>query len=73
MNKYNEGDLIEAVKGESSMRGPIIRDSHKCLLIAEHGWLLAELLADGWTVTVIKKAAPVVVLPTEPGIYIGAD
>ena len=72
-NEYNVGDLIEAVKGESSMRGPLIRDNYKCLLIAEHGWLLNELIADRWTVTVIKKAAPVVVLPTEEGTYLDID
>ena len=69
MNEYNEGDLVEAVKGQSSMLGPLIRDNYKCLLIAEHGWLLNELIADRWTVTVIKKAAPIVVLPREPGVY----
>ena len=73
MNDFVVGDLVEAVKGQSSMLGPLIRDNYKCLLIAEHGWLLNDLIAEGWTVTVIKKAAPVVVLPTEPGIYIGAD
>ena len=74
MNEYNEGDLVEAVKGESVVRGRIhqggeYRGNRGYRYLGDSGALDEVYLKGGWTVTVIEKAAPVVVLPTEPGYY----
>lgn len=73
MSEFNEGDLVEAVKGETVIRGrawrepgngtePILRLT---LALSSD---IAHLTANGYTVTVIEKAAPK--LPTEPGVYV---
>ena len=74
MTEYNEGDLVEAVKGESVVRGRIhqggeYRGNRGYRYLGDSGALDEVYLKGGWTVTVIEKAAPVVVLPTEPGAY----
>lgn len=68
--EFNEGDLVEAVKGEQVHRGRV-EHFHSVpgsgFLPMVH--LSLDLLAsqEGWTVTVIEKAAPK--LPDVPGIY----
>ena len=67
MTEYKEGDLVEGVKGESVIRGRL--DNIGNLKIDGLDWRVAGLIRSGFTITVIEKAAPVVVLPTEPGAY----
>ena len=74
MTEYNEGDLVEAVKGETVIRGPLVNicglGRSLCLkLTLGIETDLIHLEANGFTITVIEKAAPVVVLPTKPGAY----
>ena len=66
--EYNEGDLVEGVKGESVIRGRL--DNIGNLIIDGLDWRVASLIRNGFTIRVIEKAAPVVVLPTEPGCYV---
>ena len=67
-NEYTAGDLVEAVKGESLVRDRIVkRDTY--LAIGVTGSTVLFYQNSGYTITVIEKAAPVVVLPTEPGAY----
>ena len=68
MNEYNEGDLVEAVKGETVIRGLLVNicglGRSLCLkLTLGIETDLIHLEANGFTITVIEKAAPVVVLP----------
>ena len=73
MQEFHEGDLVEAVRGETVIRG---RASHpqrgrEALGISFVGiaWYYLDWLADhGFTLTVIEKAAPP--LPTEKGWYL---
>ena len=71
MTEYNEGDLIEASKGEDIVRGRLQRDTCAGDLYV-HGWCIQPLQRDGFTITVIETAPPKVVLPTEPGFYVTA-
>lgn len=64
MTEYNEGDLIEATKGEELIRG---RAGGRGV-IGQSGRTVWGVEDEGWTVTVIEKAAPP--LPTEPGTII---
>lgn len=65
MTEYNEGDLVEAVKGESVIRGYL--DSYRDI-VTENVTHTPHFLAEcGWTLTVIERATPP--LPTEPGWY----
>ena len=70
MTEYNEGDLVEAVKGTDVRRGLVTTPSGHL-----HAKLQSKCLhnyeAEGWTLTVIEKAAPKNVLPTEAGFYVG--
>ena len=65
---YSEGDLIEAVKGETVIRGRLDFKLELELSLALRSDVL-HLKANGYTVRTIEKAALVVVLPTEPGLY----
>ena len=67
MTEYNEGDLVEGVKGESVIRGRL--DNIGNLIIDGLDWRVASLIRNGFTIRVVEEAAAVVVLPTEPGIY----
>lgn len=69
MTEYNEGDLVEAVKGETVIRGRATASYGKHLL-GRSGRIMEELEDNGFILTVIEKAAPKNVLPTEPGIYV---
>jgi hypothetical protein len=66
MSDYNEGDLVEAVKGKSSIRGLLVK-TFSGLSLQDVGWSVEGLRGDDWTVTVIERAKPA--LPTEPGAY----
>lgn len=78
MTEYNEGDLLEAVKGERVVRDRVKKDSEGDLHIDGVGWLTnswvpSETVGDlGYVLTVIEKAAPKNLLPTEPGYYVSA-
>lgn len=64
MSDYNEGDLVEAVKGEDHRIGRVtVPGAHQRM----QGYCLHRYEEDGWTLTVIERAKPV--LPTEPGAY----
>ena len=71
MNEYNEGDLVEAVKGETIIRG-------RLTIEGQHFWLgdsdrtVSGLTSQGgYTITVTEKAPPKnYSLPTEPGLYV---
>ena len=68
MTEYTAGDLVEAVKGETLTRGRLWKGDNLFWLGAS-GRTVSRFLEDGFTITVIEKAAPVVVLPTEQGAY----
>jgi len=71
MSEYNEGDLVEAVKGERLVRGRVYLPAGPFGAEAiEGGGTLRWYESEGFTLTVIEKAAPKVVLPSEPGHYI---
>jgi hypothetical protein len=67
-NTYAEGDLVEAVKGDAVVRGRIYDRSFNAWAINEFA-AIEHYERNGFTVTVIEKAKPKVVLPTEPGWY----
>ena len=68
-NDFSEGDLIEATKGETVVRGR--------LDVLPGGWLgtsrrrLTSLIVDGFTPTLIEKATPP--LPTADGTVIAGQ
>lgn len=64
---FNEGDLIEATKGDTVIRGKAWNDCTGTLNIGGTGWSVERIEARGYAVTLIEKAAPA--LPTEPGVY----
>jgi hypothetical protein len=73
--KYHEGDLVEAVKGESVVRGRVELSpeyKHPTLALPALGAMSTPYLSGyvdhGYTITVIEKAKPP--LPTEPGWYV---
>ena len=71
MQEFHEGDLVEAVKGETVIRARV-EENNGTQGIPMGGiayYYLKTLEADGFTLTVIEKAAPP--LPTEPGWYLG--
>lgn len=70
MQEFHEGDLVEAVKGEAVMRARLVKDGEHLRLNPSPYFIpkIEILLKDGYTVTVVEKAAAP--LPTEPGVYI---
>ena len=68
MNEYTAGDLVEAVKGETVTRGRLHLNG-KYLWVGDSGRTPENLESYGFTLSIIEKAAAVVVLPTEPGLY----
>ena len=68
MTEYTPGDLVEAVKGETVIRGRL-HGLGDHLWVGDSGRTPENVESYGFTITVIEKAAPVVVLPTEPGLY----
>lgn len=67
MQEFNEGDLVEAVKGETVVRGRARPHVSGGLAVGECMAAIAWYQANGFTVTILEKAAPK--LPTEPGWY----
>lgn len=65
MTEYNAGDLVEAVKGDTVIRGRITGCSGDWVGTSRSQ--IPGLVKDGFTVTVIERATPP--LPTEEGIY----
>ena len=70
MNKYNEGDRVRAEMDSTVIEGSLWGCEE--LFVGSSRRTLYALLTDCWTITVIEKALPKVVLPTEPGFYITA-
>ena len=64
--EFAEGDLVEAVKGETAIRGRIGGGE-----IVEAGWGLPDLYEEGFRVSLVEAAKPV--LPTEPGWYLDSQ
>ena len=77
MNEYNVGDLVEIKKGEVVVRDRLAESSFRLgqLYLPSHNpQTYINALPDwGWTVTVIEKAAPKIVLPSEPGFYLDRE
>ena len=67
-NEYTAGDLVEAIKGETVTRGRLKADGDY-LWVGDSGRTPENLESYGFTLSLIEKAAAVVVLPTEPGAY----
>ena len=67
-NEYTAGDLVQAVKGETVTRGRLIREGLH-LWVGDSGRTPENLESYGFTISIVEKAAAVVVLPTEPGLY----
>ena len=65
MSEFNEGDLVEAVKGCSVICGYL--NSDRDIVTENVTHTPAFLRNNGWTVAVIEKATPP--LPTEKGYY----
>lgn len=60
MSKFREGDLVEAVKGESVVRGRARRGTfpgaEKYMYLGDSAAIDEVYVHDGWTVTVIERA-----------------
>ena len=73
-NEYTAGDLVEAIKGETVIRGRLKTDELGLhLWVGDSGRTPENLESYGFTLSIIEKAAAVVVLPTEPGVYLDKD
>lgn len=70
MSKFSVGDYVEATKGRDGVKG-VVRLSGQVLVVGASCRSVDGLEAQGWTVTVLEKAAPPV--PTEPGYYFDKD
>ena len=70
MSEYNEGDLVEAVKGDTVIRGRLDHRAELTLTTALTSDM-RHLKATGYVVTVIERATPP--LPSEAGIYVDRD
>ena len=68
MTEYTAGDLVEAVKGDTVIRGRLKKTGHY-LWVGDSGRTPENIESYGFTISVVEKAAAVVVLPTEPGLY----
>ena len=68
MTEYTAGDLVEAVKGETVTRGRLKADGDY-LWVGDSGRTPENLESYGFTLRIVEKAAAVVVLPVEWGIY----
>ena len=63
MSEFREGDLVEAVKGDTVIRDRVDDDER----LAGVRRSIRVLQVEGFTVTVIERAKSA--LPTEPGVY----
>lgn len=67
MSEFREGDLIEARKGDTVIRGVLDAD----LRLEEAGWGIPSFDRWHWTVETIEKAEPALPeLPTKPGAVV---
>lgn len=75
MNEYNEGDLVEAVKNKERLTGLLVRDDAGPLKFRAgfHWHFPRDLVNHDFTITVIERAKPKAILPTESGYYAGFD
>ena len=67
--EFKEGDLVEAVKGESVVRGRARQGTGAAsgyLFLGDSGAIEEFYVRRGWTVTLIDHPLQ---LPTEPGVY----
>lgn len=65
---YSEGDLVEAVKGETVIRGRLRAEpSGRYFWVGDSGLTTESFTGAHFTVSVIEKAAPKIELPTESG------
>ncbi|WP_193510445.1 hypothetical protein [Cryobacterium sp. BB736] len=70
--EFREGDLVEAVNGDTVIRGRLARDNFaNDLGIRAASYNLRPLARDGFTITVIERAMPE--LPTDHGVYQAAN
>ena len=70
MTEYTAGEIWEAVAGETVIRGRLKTDELGLhLWVGDSGRTPENLESYGFTLRLIEKAAAVVVLPTEPGLY----
>jgi len=72
MNEYNEGDLVEAVKGDMTIRGRLGVDRYSNFVLQVTPAVISDtrhLEANGFTITIIEKAKPKIELPTAYGLY----
>ena len=70
MTEYNEGDLVEAIKGDSFMRARLI-EVHGLLVLEALGGTIQWYEKNGWTTAVIETAPPKVVLPKATVMFNG--
>lgn len=70
MDEFKEGDLVEAVKGETVVRGRLVEPlkSADDFWVGDSTKLLSGLRYCGFAVSLVERAQPE--LPTEPGIYL---
>lgn len=71
MSKFQEGDPVEAVNGETRIVARLeARDGGLFFTGWGRGTNSAE--CDGFTLTLIERPVSKVELPTEPGVYLGS-
>jgi hypothetical protein len=77
---WQEGDLVEAVKDGFKITAAVVRTDYGELALPSSPNLsrvlckyLSGWIDEGWTLTLIERAAPKVELPTAAGLYIGSD
>lgn len=73
MSEWNEGDLVEAVKGEMRIVSRLKAWDDGSLFLEASRAGVNSTCYDGYTMTLLERAVPKVELPTEPGIYEAAD
>lgn len=68
MSEYKEGDLVEAVKGDTVIRGRLDGGEDSRPWVIDSGWSLNSLVGDGFTVSLVESAPTP--LPTASGFYV---
>lgn len=68
MSDWKAGDLVEATKGETVMRGKLWNDCSGAVMVGATGHPVDRLLASGFTLKPIEPAPEP--LPTEAGWYL---
>ena len=70
MNQYDNGDLVEAVKGETIIRGRLTMEGQHFWVGASDRTVSGLTSQGGYTITVIEKAPAKIVLPDVAGAMI---